>query len=142
MNDNVKAWIKDLTSGEYKQGKTLLNRIESPNNTYCCLGVACETYIKAGNSLEKEDQNEHLTMNDKVYYGTERQTAYLPLEVMEWLELSARDGKFDLKDFYAVSFEYDKENNNSLADMNDNGHTFAEIVEMIGSDPEGLFITS
>jgi hypothetical protein len=36
VQTNIKTWIEALKSGEYKQGKYLLNN----NNKYCCLGVA------------------------------------------------------------------------------------------------------
>lgn len=32
-------WLKDLRSGEYKQGQNRLLK----DNRYCCLGVACKT---------------------------------------------------------------------------------------------------
>lgn len=34
-------WVAALRSGEYKQGKGYLH--ENSSNTYCCLGVLCET---------------------------------------------------------------------------------------------------
>lgn len=36
--DFKKKWIEALRSGKYTQGKFFL---QSTNNTYCCLGVAC-----------------------------------------------------------------------------------------------------
>lgn len=37
---NVKEWITALRSGGYQQGR--LRLVDSYNNTYCCLGVACD----------------------------------------------------------------------------------------------------
>lgn len=39
-----KRWIKALRSGEYKQGRRVLNSVD--DDKYCCLGVACELLVK------------------------------------------------------------------------------------------------
>lgn len=49
MNDNVKAWVAALRSGTYTQGQFKLRRLD---NTYCCLGVACDLAVQAGVSLD------------------------------------------------------------------------------------------
>lgn len=37
------AWIAALRSGDYKQGKWYLKRIDEENNVFhCCMGVLCE----------------------------------------------------------------------------------------------------
>jgi len=36
----VKEWVGDLRSGKFAQGRSSLKR----GNSYCCLGVMCETY--------------------------------------------------------------------------------------------------
>lgn len=41
MNNNAKKWVEALRSGEFKQGTKHLRGFEE---TYCCLGVACEIY--------------------------------------------------------------------------------------------------
>lgn len=39
----IKQWISVLRTGEYKQGKNYLCRIDSNNKKqYCCLGVLCD----------------------------------------------------------------------------------------------------
>lgn len=44
QKETVKKWISALRSGEYKQGKFRLKRInEGGSCQYCCLGVLCET---------------------------------------------------------------------------------------------------
>lgn len=44
QKETVKKWISALRSGEYKQGKFLLKRInEDGSCQYCCLGVLAET---------------------------------------------------------------------------------------------------
>ena len=49
MNANAQLLVSALRSGEYKQIKGCL----STGGGYCCLGVACEVYIKAGHTLDK-----------------------------------------------------------------------------------------
>lgn len=45
MNKKIKEdWVKALRSGKYKQGKGELHNKE--DNTFCCLGVLCDLYIK------------------------------------------------------------------------------------------------
>lgn len=39
---DVKAWVKALRSGRYKQGKGQLNAL----GRHCCLGVACDIFAK------------------------------------------------------------------------------------------------
>lgn len=39
LEEHRKAWIAALRSGNYKQGTQYLRRVD---DTYCCLGVACE----------------------------------------------------------------------------------------------------
>src|SRR5437868_3244044 len=35
----IRAWVKALRSGRYKQGRC---KLRSTDNTYCCLGVLCQ----------------------------------------------------------------------------------------------------
>lgn len=43
MNRTIKKrWIKALTSGKYTQGRGTLYR----DDTFCCLGVLCDLFIK------------------------------------------------------------------------------------------------
>jgi hypothetical protein len=55
-------WIKALTSGEYKQGRSHLKVVDGKGNAkYCCLGVLCEV---AG-IKEDKDSEEHLKFFDQ-----------------------------------------------------------------------------
>lgn len=42
-------WIENLRSGRFKQGHHRLRRLD---NTYCCLGVLCETLRENGLNVE------------------------------------------------------------------------------------------
>lgn len=72
---NLKKLVDALRSGEYKQNTGCLKQ----GNTYCCLGVACDLFIKENSEYgwqTKGDWNEY-EINDK--------KAYLPLYVANWL---------------------------------------------------------
>lgn len=61
-----KAWLKDLESGEYPQGKGALVVVSyDGNKSYCCLGVACETARKSGLALRIEEK-ERVVCSDTV----------------------------------------------------------------------------
>lgn len=72
-----KVWVDALRSGEYKQG---YNRLETAQGTYCCLGVACDLYIKHEGDLTRTVDEYNV-----VIFGD--QTAILPDRVCEWLDL-------------------------------------------------------
>jgi hypothetical protein len=43
--DAIRQWVNALESGEYKQGRGRLTRIDERGNlSHCCLGVACEVF--------------------------------------------------------------------------------------------------
>ncbi|SRR6266404_5786977 len=117
MKESVKLWIEALRSGKYRQGKGQLNVKES----MCCLGVACELFIQNGGTLSRE-----VIHGDDVRYGGD--DYYTPKAVKEWLGLRDQRG-----DFGGV-FE-----GKSLSSMNDNGQSFAQIADLIESNPPGLF---
>ncbi len=129
LNDNAKKLVAALRSGEYTQTKGRLHRVEvsdefdgfkeKPAVGYCCLGVACELYA-AENPTERE-------VFASGYEGFDGRTATLPETVMGWLGLASRVGSMD--------------NGESLATLNDyRDKTFAEIADVIESEPEGLFV--
>lgn len=103
LNDNVKAWVAALRSGDYEQGTGQLY----DGLGYCCLGVGCHVADKMGANLQRWEENGMLNADGK-----------------NWLGLQTSFGDFD---------------NDNLADLNDNGSTFAEIADIIESEPLGLF---
>lgn len=82
MNKEIKEkWIKALRSGEYKQGKNVLRRRD---NTFCCLGVLCDLYIKETGKLQwKDSDHEYLFQIDE-------NTCFLPLDVRKWSDLTQK----------------------------------------------------
>lgn len=129
MNDHAKALVAALRSGEYSQG---IGRLRY-GDKFCCLGVACNIY-------------QELTGNGKWHH-------HPSIETMEFVGRTP-DGVFyseaynlpvAVRDFFG--FKYGGEFNEDLADhdadsliqLNDNGASFAEIADIIESEPEGLF---
>ena len=123
MNDNAKAWVKALRSGDYHQGEGRLRK----NDSFCCLGVACDIFIKAGGEL-KVTQVAHVSEHINIYSYNE--TAYvLPDVVQAWLGLDNEHGYFGDIDADGIA----------LTDMNDDLIPFDEIADTIESEPKGLF---
>lgn len=83
------AWLKDLESGEYPQGRGALV-ITSPvdgSKTYCCLGVACETARKSGLNVNVSVETLGVPSSPHIvtYYDTA--DGVLPTSVRRWLGL-------------------------------------------------------
>jgi hypothetical protein len=60
INKSVREYrnllLEALESGEYKQGKDRLRTLS--NNTFCCLGVACDVYdIKNNKSMWRQEEH-------------------------------------------------------------------------------------
>jgi hypothetical protein len=105
MNENAKAWVAALRSGEYLQIKNAL----TDDGGYCCLGIACVVADKAG------------------VPAAWRNISYLSDSVRRWLGLEDEIASYG--------------DGQSLANDNDfRNKTFAEIADIIESEPEGLFV--
>jgi hypothetical protein len=85
---------------------------------YCCLGVACETYIESDGRLHVEALGETIT------YDGHRTT--LPPSVARWLGLSAAGHRPDGARWHVGGRTFD-----ALADANDQGVSFADIADAI-----------
>lgn len=117
-----RLWVADLRSQEYDQ---TVGRLSDGVGGYCCLGIACEAFIKSGGKLDK------MHCPDEEYpvlYGRRGEGEVCPVEVVKWLGLSSDTGQFG-----------DRYLDDSLADRNDKGYSFAEIADIIESNPPGLF---
>lgn len=120
MNDNAKLWVAALRSGEYTQcaGRLHLKEPES----YCCLGVACDLFRRAGNEININDSGPYVEYNHF--------SAVPPRRVQRWLGLNEQDGEF-----------YDKAGDLcNLTRLNDvHSWSFKQIADLIESEPEGMF---
>ena len=83
--DNIRLWVAALRSGEYQQGFSALHRPE--DNTFCCLGVACDVARKNGLDLPSGSNG-----GESEYFGDE--AAFLPLEVQRWLGIGRANPAF------------------------------------------------
>ena len=128
MNPEIKKlWIDALLSGEYQQGQGFLHQIIDGESQFCCLGVLCDLAIKNGVSLHLGKKNDWVTEFDNC-------SESLPEAVMEWSGLSSTNGGF----YYTISYkgqladgdfiDEEEELTQSLAELNDSGYTFEEIV--------------
>ncbi len=116
MTEPQKLWIRALRSGEYKQGSSFLKTIHG----HCCLGVACEVAIQGGIHINVKSE-EH-------YFRFGGHTGAVPDIVKEWIGLKESQGQFGPQD------------HQTLAAMNDDGKTFAEIADFIEANPEKVFV--
>lgn len=129
MNDNAKAWVKALRSGDYKQGRGKLR----DGSLFCCLGVACDLAIKAGLVSERGHPfywgcaavgDDYVSDGDPDF----NRSGNLPFRVMEWLGLRTQSGHML--------------NGKFLVDINDDimsPSDFNKIADIIESEPAGLF---
>lgn len=114
-------FLSALESGEYEQTKGQLCN----NKGYCCLGVACEVYIKLGGDLSK-----HIEEDGDVRYGS-TYYSYLPDELV------------NAYGFYDVHGVVEMNKNiagySSLVTANDGGISFAHLAKEIRKDPSAVF---
>lgn len=125
MNKHAKLWIEKLRSGEFEQGQ---RRLRNTDDSYCCLGVACELYF-----TEHPDTAEWRVGSEDVIFivkGAPTASAALPQPVVEWLGMTNSWGSFTNEDG----------NTMDLTVMNDSGATFTDIADVIESEPKGLFV--
>lgn len=110
-----RLWVKALRSGEFGWGKSYL---EPTKGNFCCLGVACMVAEKQGIELNRNDNGSlyGASLNDQI-------------PVMNWLGLKFPGGKYG-------------DGNPHLALVNDDADEcpFAQIADIIESEPEGLFV--
>ena len=129
MNENAKKWVAALRSGDYEKTTRHLRT----KNGFCCLGVACDLYEKAtGKGKWKLGYYTYLPSVyafHSGYPGTSYKDEAFPAAVMRWIGLRDAIGEYSISPSIR----------NSLTNNNDNGSSFAEIADVIESEPEGLF---
>lgn len=81
MNSFAKEqWVKALRSGEFKQGKGALAKIDGPDIRYCCLGVLSEVAFRNGIG-----DRVLFTGNDFITYDGGK--SYPSLNVQSWASI-------------------------------------------------------
>jgi len=97
MNAKVKKrWVAALRSGTYKQGTGQLKDVT--NDTFCCLGVLCELYVKEKKGRYFNAYDFSLPLKVTRYAGLEFGNPIVKFKKKEWC-LS------DLNDCKEVSFK-------------------------------------
>jgi hypothetical protein len=97
---NRKLVADALRSGEFKQTKHCLSDGES----FCCLGVACEVFMRNGGTLTKVHDGNLIRYVEE---DGERHLTTLPHVVQEWLGMDA-GGQFTLGEYKSyLIFEND-----------------------------------
>ena len=111
-----RQWLRALRGNEYKQGRDTLRYTDSEGETtHCCLGVLCE--IVAKNPTVPAD----VRLAAKESLG---KIGELPSEVCYLLGTSPNPST-GIKDHTQGDITL------TLAEMNDNGFTFAQIADVI-----------
>lgn len=113
---NRKLWVEALRSGKYRQAK---ERLRKRNGAMCCLGVL-STLAGCEWSWNQPEN---------AYLGDDHEDHDAPLRARGFVGLRTSSGDYEIDD-----------DSYSLASENDAGKTFAEIADIIESEPEGLFI--
>lgn len=117
MNKRIKKlWVKALRSGEYKQTTGRLRRNRGKNQaSFCCLGVLCNLHAQAHPEIAAAQTDKRLYMG---------KSELPPEEVMLWAGIEGTDPVVVIgRGLY--------EHPVRLSTLNDSGHSFEEIAELI-----------
>lgn len=120
MNANAKAWVEDLRTTTAKQGS---NYLRNGDDSFCCLGRACELAVAAGVIPSPK-------LNPEKFYMYGVDGGFLPHTVRKWLGLSDSSG----------GYEIDGVQNNLTRDNDTRKLTFSQISDIIECEPEGMFV--
>jgi hypothetical protein len=144
----MREWVRRLRSGDYEQGQGFLSK----DDTHCCLGVLCEIAVERGVIPPPRV----VTASDEVYpYASIPITSTLPMDIrpVKVFEDSAQMPSSNVYQWAGINPGRNIIIDNSLgmfmddgslyarklAEMNDEGKSFAEIADVIEAnwiDPE------
>jgi hypothetical protein len=131
------AWLAELRSGKYRQGKGLLRFYDKnwEEESLCCLGVASELCVQAG-VLEAPTFDEDESAYDYIDTTPDREditAVVLPEAVQKWLGFDPFVYDEDEgHEEYLVYVDDPRVNSEvSLSTLNDQGFTFEEIANII-----------
>ncbi len=115
MDKEIKErWLRDLRSGEFKQGR---GRLRKFNGEYCCLGVLANQ-----GALENVAS---WTEGNYGYYVGGGNIAILSAKLVTWSGLSDEFGVLP------KPVQFGNKLCRSLTDLNDEGMSFKEIADVI-----------
>jgi hypothetical protein len=108
MNPEIKAqWLGALRSGEYKQSKGYLRKV---NDTFCCIGVLTDLAVKAGVIEEGK-----LVSYSESCYEYAGNTGDTPAPVCEWSGLDQHTNR-DVNVYLMEMNDTHDKNFNEIAD--------------------------
>jgi hypothetical protein len=131
--DIAKQWIAALNSGTYQQGQGKLHATDINGECqYCCLGVLCDLYRQQNPDeldvkvVTRKDQAlaqhyQMMSIGDASITVYDNDSVVLPLRVREWAGMADPLGRFT-----NASHAQD-----SLAELNDHGMSFAKLADVI-----------
>lgn len=129
----IQKWIDALTSGEYQQGRGML---QSTAGEYCCLGVLCDLYIKEtgqgswvrGSALIKGDEFVEFAHGSDYVYS-------MPTwEVYRWAGLAEGEDEYEKAPTWVEVDNEEKDIRGTfcLTDLNDSKNfTFEDIANVL-----------
>jgi hypothetical protein len=154
----VDLWLEELRSGKWRQAKYVLHNTEE--DSYCCLGVLCELYVREfpDRLVERAEGIEYVAeldtrgdeeRDDDENYESPPDEAYVPCE-----EYYVRDanGKMDynktmlpfpVREWAGLLDDSGRMKDNrevALALLNDQGLTFEQIAGVIENFYDKLFV--
>jgi hypothetical protein len=122
-------WVEALRSGKYKQTQEVLHRIDSKNESFCCLGVLCNLYQQDRRSKKKKCLAVCKKQIEKEYeISYDGFSALLPRPVIKWAGMKTENGSWD-----------GTNEKTSLIYLNDEDRkTFKSIANVIEKNVENL----
>ena len=128
LNPNAQKWVDALRSGKYVQGQY---RLHPTDDTFCCLGVACDLFAKANPTKGRWRGSEF------VVSGIDSSRSSLPRPVADWLGL-AREPNFAYLQNACARYG-NASGQNLMQDNDTRKHTFDQIADTIEAHQKELF---
>lgn len=85
----LRRWVKALRSSEYRQARRAL---KVRNIGFCCLGVACDLYVKETEKLAWDDSG----LSSEI----DNEKGMLPDCIRDWFGLESRDPRLSYDDMH------------------------------------------
>ena len=88
LTEPQQQFLDNLLSGEFVQGAGALRRND---DTWCCLGVACETYRRVTGEGEWDTKNKSSWTSYEFILAGRYEDSVMPWEVARWLGLGSQN---------------------------------------------------
>ncbi len=139
----AELWTAALRSGDYQQSTSSLVKVDTNNGDvlgYCCLGVLCDLAEKADVDVVRTKQVAYYEDDEEWHYNHtfDGRDDLLPDVVRKWAGMDTNDGSIYVSWDSPEDPAREDFNNESLAGLNDEGKTFAQIADLIEKYSERL----